>query len=242
MRLGLLRHFGRLIVTLAAIAHVDAVAQSTGTVASPVVRPGASIGVAGAYALEDGHDAFAQRLDYRLAVSDSVRISALAFYNDRGGAPRYRRLALEVMHQVADDQAGWDSAIQVRAFIPDGNDGPARLRLAWLNRWRTMSGAELRLIGLVTEDFGRGRRDGLGFETRAEATWALAPGVRTGVQTFNRFSTNGTLASFHTQSHSVGGVLKGALTERASYRINALTGLSDAAADLEVRFRLSFAL
>lgn len=221
-------------VTLHSVAN----AQGTGTVASPVVKPGASASVSAGAAFDDDTEGYAHRIDYRHTVTDNLRLSAMVFYNDRGGDYRYRRLALEVMHQFASSETGWNSAIQVRGRLPDGNDGPGRVRFAWLNRWRSTGTTELRLIGLASHDIGDNSRDGVALETRGEATWRMNPDARAGVQVFNRYNTTAAFGSFNTQRHSVGGVIKGKLSEKLSYRVNALRGVSKAAPDYEIRARL----
>ncbi len=229
-------------VAAAALLHDGAKAQGTGTVSSPVVNPGASIGFAGGVAFDDGGDGFAQRIDYRHTITDKFRVGVLVFFNDRGGEFRYRRLALETMYQFASSEGGWSSAVQFRGRIPDGNDGPGRVRAAWLNRWRPGDNVELRLMGIASREFGDNRQQGIALETRGEATWRVARETRVGAQIFNRFNTTADLGSFETQRHSVGVVAKGGLTDAISYRVNALTGLSAAASDFELRARLSIAI
>ncbi|MEM9178459.1 MAG: hypothetical protein AAGA89_02050 [Pseudomonadota bacterium] len=236
MRPGLAVIMGALGISSAASA------QGTGTVASPVIKPGAAISLAGGYAMEDGEDGIAHRVEYQRAISESLRLRALVFFNDRGGDYRYRRLALEGMYQFASSDHGWNSAIQIRGRLPDGNDGPGRVRVAWLNRWRPATGPELRLIGLAAHEFGDGRDDGVALETRGEATWQVATGTRAGAQVFNRYNPTTSFGAFDSQRHSVGGVLKGPLSDRLSYRVNALAGISEAAADFELRMRIRLTL
>ncbi len=229
---------GCAMTTASGVAH----AQGTGTVASPVIKPGATLSIASGLAFDDGQEGFAQRIDYRVAVAKNVRLSAIAFANNRGGGFRYRRLALETMFQFQSSDRGWNSAIQFRGRIPDGNDGPGRLRVAWLNRWRPTDKTDLRFIVLAAREFGEDRRQGVALETRAEATWRLSADVRVGGQIFNRYNTTADFGSFDSQRHAIGGVVKGPLTERISYRINALAGVSEAAPDVELRARLRMPL
>ena len=236
------RRRGAALAASAIVFGADVYAQGTGTVASPVVRPGSSISLATGIALDEGQEGFAQRIDYQKTVSEKWRLRGIVFLNDRSGAFRYRRLELEAMHQFASSQYGWNSAIQVRGRLPDGNDGPERVRLAWLNRWRPKDGPELRAVGLASREFGDDRDSGLALESRFEATWPLPSGHRAGAQVFNRYNTTTDFGSFEDQRHSIGGVLKGSLNEQVSYRMNALAGVSDAAADFELRFRLRFKL
>lgn len=220
----------------------SALAQGTGTVASPVIKPGSSVSVAAAMAFEDDSEGFAHRMDYRRTVADGWRLGAILFFNDRGGDYRYRRLAAEVMYQFASSETGWNSAVQVRVRVADGNDGPGRVRVAWLNRWRPVNGPELRLIGLAAQEIGDDRSDGVALETRGEATWRLGSDLRAGAQIFNRYNTTEAFGSFETQRHSIGGVVKGSLSEKISYRVNVLGGVSQAAPDFEVRARLRITL
>lgn len=232
------------LIAVAASLHGAAHAQGTGAVSSPVVKPGASISLAGGIAIEDNDDnGFAQRIDYRHTVTDGFRVGALLSFDDRGGRDfRYRRLTLETTYQFASRERGWNSAIQFRGRIPDGNDGPGRVRVAWLNRWRFDNDTELRLMGIASRDFGANRDNGFVLETRGEVTWRVATQTRVGAQLFNRFGSTAGFGSFASQRHSVGAVTKGNLTKKISYRVNALAGLSPAATDLEFRASLQLAL
>jgi len=219
-----------------------ALAQGTGSVASPTVRPGASFGLASGVAFDDAGDGVALRIDYRRAVSENVRVGAIMIANDRGGEFRYRHLELETLYQFASGDLGWSSAVQFRGRIPDGNDGPGRVRAAWLNRWRPAENIELRLMGIVHREFGDGREDGIGLETRGEVTWRIASGMRLGAQTFNRYNTTANFGALSAQRHAIGAVAKGALTDKVSYRINALAGLTGPSSDFELRARLQLAM
>ena len=236
------RHRGAAFAASAIALSVEAFAQGTGTVASPSIRAGSSISFATGIAHDEGEDGFAQRIDYQSSVRENWRLRGIVSFNDRGGEFRYRRLELEAMHQFASSQNGWDSAIQVRGRLPDGNDGPERVRVAWLNRWRPVDGPEFRAIALASREFGNDRDAGLALESRFEATWRLPSGNRVGAQMFNRYNTTSDFGSFDEQRHSIGGVLKGSFNKEVSYRVNALAGVSDAAADFELRFRLRFKL
>ena len=231
-----------LFVAVAAALHNGALAQGTGTVASPVIKPGASISMASGIAFDDGDEGFAYRIDYRRTVAENFRVATIVFFNDRRGDFRYRRLELETMHQFASSKRGWSSAIQLRGRIPDGNDGPGRIRAAWLNRWRPGDNVELRLIGLASREFGDSRKNGFALETRSEVTWRVSQKTRFGAQMFNRYNTTANFGSFDSQRHSVGAVAKGALTKKISYRVNALAGLTEAASDFELRARLRLSI
>ena len=140
-----------------------------------------------------------------------------------------------------DERDGTAYRLDFRHTVSE-NDGAGRVRLSWLNRWRPIERGELRIAGLASKEFGSERRAGISLETRAEATWQMGSTIRIGAQVFNRYNTTENIGSFDTQRHSVGGVLKGALTDRLSYRLNALTGVSSAAQDFELRFRIRMAL
>ena len=97
---GAARMFRRRGAALAASAvalSADLYAQGTGTVASPVIRPGSSISLATGIARDEGEDNFAQRIDYQRTISENWRLRGIIFFNDRGGAFRFRRLELEAM-------------------------------------------------------------------------------------------------------------------------------------------------
>ena len=235
------KHIAFLILVLA-VSVSSAFAQGVGSVPSPVVKPGSSISFSSGFAFGDERDGTAYRLDFRHTVSEKFRVGAIIYGNDRGDDFRYRRFEVEGMHQLVSSKRGWNSAIRVRGRLTGGNDGAGRVRLSWLNRWRPIERGELRIAGLASKEFGSERRAGISLETRAEATWQMGSTIRIGAQVFNRYNTTENIGSFDTQRHSVGGVLKGALTDRLSYRLNALTGVSSAAQAFELRFRIRLAL
>mgnify|MGYP001790993928 CR=1 FL=1 len=235
------KHIAFLILVLA-VSVSSAFAQGVGSVPSPVVKPGSSISFSSGFAFGDERDGTAYRVGFRHTISEKFRAGAFIYGNNRGDDFRYRRFEVEGMYQLASSKKGWNSAVRVRGRLPDGNDGAGRLRVSWLNRWRPIERGELRIAGLASKDLGSERREGISLETRAEATWQIRSTIRIGAQVFNRYNTTERIGSFDTQRHSAGGVIKGALTDRLSYRLNALTGVSSAAQDFELRFRISMAL
>jgi len=219
----------------ALLAPAGASAQSAATIPGPRISKGTALNYAAGFAQDTDQDAYAIRLALRHAVSDRLRFSTLVFCNDRGGEFRYRHLTLEAMYQFISSEQAWNSALQFRGRLADGNDGADRVRVAWLNSWPIGQAAELRLIGLAAQEFGPSRKSGLSLETRAEMSWPAWSGERFGIQLFNKYGTTEKFGAFDTQQHSFGGVIKGDLSHDLSYRINILSGLSEAAPDFELR-------
>jgi len=219
----------------------NALAQNTGGVSGPKVKADdRSIGYRLAWAPDV--DGFAHRLHYQHAVSDRLRFRIIGFQNNASGDLRFRSLRLETHFQFVKRKTGWNSAVQLQGLIPDGSDGPGRLRVAWINSFDVTENWEMRASLLGAREIGDQARDGVWVETRSETTYALGGGYRIGAQMFNNLNSPADFGAWKDQRHALGPVLKGALGRRAGFQASVLFGLSDRAPDADLRLFLSYSL
>ncbi len=219
----------------------DARAQIMGGVSGPKVTAGEqAVEYRVAWVSETG--GFAHRLHYQHAVSDRLRFRIVALQNNAGGDLRFRSAAIESQYQFIKNTHGWNSAIQLQGRVPDGNDGPGRVRIAWINSIDLAQDWEIRAVLLGAREIGDNARDGIWLETRSEATYNLGRSYHLGAQLFNSYNSTANMGNFNDQSHAVGPVLKGKLGKRAGFNLSALFGLSDRAPDTNLRLFVSYAL
>lgn len=175
-------------------------------------------------------------------MRDDLRLRATAIFNNAGGDQRFRYLQLEAHHHFARSAHGWNSGVQYQAQIPDGNDGPGRLRVAWANSFDVGENWELRAVGLIGREFGDQRARGLILETRGEAMRQLTRRVSFGVQSFNFYRSTAGPDAFNNQNHSLGPQLRSRLGRNAIIQVDALFGVSESAPDVNGRFLLQYRL
>lgn len=214
-------------------------AQNTSGVSGAKVKPGEkSIGYRLAYVPET--EGFAHRLHYQQAVSDRLRLRIIGNQKKTGGDLRFRSVDLEGLYQVVKDANGWNSAVELQGRIPDGNDGPGRVRIAWLNGFAPAEDWELRANIYAAREVGDRARDGMLLETRGEATYRFENGYRFGAQMFNSYNSTAAFGDFDDQKHAVGPVLKGKIGGDLKFEVSSLFGLSEAAPDATLRLFLSY--
>lgn len=219
----------------------SAFAQNTGGVSGPKVKSGdRSIGYRLAWAPDT--DGFAHRLHYQHSVSDRLRFRIIAFQNNTGGDLRFRSVRLETHYQIIKNRSGWNSAVQLQGLIPDGNDGPGRIRLAWINSFDVGEDWEVRASILGAHEIGDQAREGVWLETRSEATYGLGGGYRIGAQIFNNYNSTAEFGMWNNQRHAIGPVLKGRLGGRAGFQASALFGVTERSPDADLRLFLSYSL
>lgn len=219
----------------------SALAQNTGGVSGPKVKSDdRSIGYRLAWAPDT--DGFAHRLHYQHAVSDRLRFRIIALQNNGGGDLRFRSVRLETHYQIIDNRSGWNSAVQLQGLIPDGNDGPGRIRLAWINSFDLTEDWEVRASLLGAREIGDQAREGVWLETRSEATYGLGGGYRIGAQMFNNYNSTAEFGTWDNQRHAIGPVLKGRLGARTGFQASALFGVTERSPDADLRLFLSYSL
>ncbi|MEM8771223.1 MAG: hypothetical protein AAGD92_06205 [Pseudomonadota bacterium] len=236
----------RLFATIGILAwlcmHATAHAQTTGLVIGPRVNP-EDRSFEYRFAYDPGAERFNQRIHYQHSVSDRLRLRATAILNDSGASneQRFRFLQLEAHHQFVKRTHGWNSAFQYQAQIPDGNDGPGSLRLAWANSFDVGKAWEFRAVGLATRAFGDNQPNGFRLETRASAARRFGR-YEIGAQSFNVYGSTADFPSLSDQVHSAGPMARSRLGDSFILQLGALFGLTRGAPDANLRFLLQYQL
>ncbi|XOV82352.1 MAG: transporter [bacterium] len=188
-------------------------------------------------------DVFAHRLHYQHAFNGQSRLRVIGQQSDNGGDLEFRYMRLEYQYQYLEDEdAGWDSALRFELQLAEGDDLPHRFRLAWTGKVDATDRWQLRANLITGREFHSGADSGVSLETRWQATYALDGGTRLGLEMFNDLNTTADIGGFDDQEHQLGPIVKLKLGRGWSVDFSYLFGLSDGAADENLRMHLKYSL
>lgn len=221
-----------------------AMAQNVAGAPSPVIKPGErAFGYRIAYGVADdgAPSSIAHRLHYDHAVTGNLRLRVAGTVRDRdGAAPDFANVAVEARWQVASRVTrGFDAGLIVNLAVPTSPGAPERLRFGLPVSVDIGEDWQVRAVAFTGVELGDNARDGALMETRFEATRRVG-GLRVGAQMFSDYNTTAAPGGFDEQRHQLGFVAKGELLPRLKYETGALFGVSDAAADIDLRLFLSY--
>lgn len=233
-----------LAVCVVLAASAPAMAQNLSGVPSPVIKPGErAFGYRIAYDVaDDGAPAsIAHRLHYDHAVTGNLRLRLAGSVRDRDGhAMDFANVAAEARWQFASHATrGFDAGLIVNLAVPTSPGAPERMRFGLPVSIDFGEDWQVRAIAFTGAEFGDSARDGALMETRFEATRRVG-GRRVGAQMFSDYNTTAAPGRFDDQRHQLGFVVKGELLPRLNYESGALFGVSDAAADVDLRLFLNY--
>ncbi len=135
------------------------------------------------------------------------------------------------------DTSGYYSGARLRYTWRDGDKKPddAHIRLilgAPYGRW------DFRINQILGLETGTDARAGLLVETRPQVTYGYYEKHRVGIESFSNFGNVSRVDGWNNQSHEVGPVFQGPLTDTLNYEAGYRRGISDAAANHTMRLFL----
>lgn len=219
-----------------------AVAQNTGGIFGPVVNEGHQSWQYRATFDPDaasGASGFAQRLHYQHAVNGDVMWRILGQTRKTAASDLDFDFAqAELFWQLSDDKSPYQTGLRFDARIR--NQGrPEQVGVNWMNEWNLADGWQVRAIGLSALQFGDNSADGVLIQTRGHISKAIDGGSRLGVEMFNNLGSTESFGSFKTQGHTIGPFVTTPIGDGFSVYAGTLFGLSEAAADTELRLWLT---
>ncbi|MEM0897226.1 MAG: transporter [Verrucomicrobiota bacterium] len=226
---------------LLSLAFGTAQAQNTSSVFSPDVTKGKSA-IEYRSAFDPDNDAFVHRLHYQYAFTDSWRLRIIGLQDgDDSDAFAYRYTRLEAMWQFLEDEDfGWDSALRFELQIAEDDSPPSRFRVAWSGKVDLDDHWQLRGNFLTGHEFGEESDDGYLLESRAQISRKITDKWRLAVDYYGDMNDTENFGSFDEQEHQLGPLLKFKTGGRLSGQFGALFGISEAAADTELRLHLTY--
>jgi len=218
-------------------------AQNTGGVFGPIVNEGhKSFQYRATFDPDNANDTtgFAQRLHYQQAINDDFMwriVGQTRKTNDSDFDFDYLQGELFwQLHQKENYSSGVRFDIRTR-----DNDRPDQVGLNWMHEFAMKDGWGARALVLITKQFGNNSASGIFLQTRFSLQKSTSFGG-VGVETFNSYGNSRDIPSFSDQSHTVGPYVSNSLGNGWSTYAGAQLGVTDPAADLELRFWLTKSL
>lgn len=227
------------LLLLLGLPAATAVGQNTSTVFSPDVVKGRSM-LEYRFTADPDQSVFAHRIHYQYGFTDSFRGRLILqqsgeFWQDLD----FRYARLEGLWQFLEsEEAGWDSALRFELQVADGDDPPSRFRVAWTGKV-DVEAWQFRSNLLTGHEFGEASDPGLLLEGRAQVTRKLGESFRLGADYYGDFNTTRDPGSFNDQEHQLGPIIKFKAGNNWGGFVGALFGVSEAAADTELRILLN---
>jgi len=226
----------------ASLCGVEAWAQSTSSVSGPVVEPGWDAEYRLGMTDRTAGDSLTHRFGLARTVSPDVRLRGLVAFEDApAGDLELSYIEADILWQFAGREADSRYQSAVRLDVRrDELDDLTVIGLNWLNQWHMSEGWRLRLMGLVDAELGEGGADGAILANRVSLSRKLNADLRLGLDMYNSWGNTGDgFGTFDEQGHVAGVTLAGPAPLDLEWTVGALAGLSDAAPDHVLQFRLS---
>jgi hypothetical protein len=226
------------LCALALVVSPIAYAQNTSGVFGPVIDEGER-GWEYRATYEPDSEGLAQRVHYQQALNGELRWRAVAQVRKTDDSDvDLDYLRGEIVWQVTPDDQKYQSGFRFEGRYRF-NDRPGDVTVHWANQWKHIDNWTMRFIVGATQQIGNDPADGLQIQTRASAMTSLTDGPKIGLELFSEYGSTSDWLDADEQEHEFGPVAVWKLNEDWNLYSGALFGLTDASADIQLRFRLS---
>ena len=214
-------------------------AQNTGGVFPPTVNEGHK---SVQYRLTvdpesaNGEAAHAQRLHYQQAINGDFMWRIVGQTRKTADSEfDFDYVQAELFWEFTEDNAAINSGVRFDARYR-GDDRPNQFGLNWMNQFKLGENWNGRALVLTSVQAGDNAADGLSLATRGNIYRKLPSGQTIGLELFNGLgNTDSGFGSFKTQDHTAGPFVSMPLNDDLSIYLGALFGLSERAADEQLR-------
>lgn len=232
--------FIRLITafTLGILCASSATAQNTGGIFPPTVNEGHK-SLQYRVTLDpdnaEGKTGVAQRLHYQQAINGDFmwRVVGQVKKTDSSDFD-FDFIQAELFWQITNDAAPLQSGLRFDARYR-GDDRPEQFGLNWTNQFSLGDGWSARALVLSAIQTGENSRGGLFLQTRSNLYRKTSGGQTIGMEFYTNYGNSKSLGSFKSQGHTIGPFVSTPLTADISLYGGVQFGLSDAAAETELR-------
>lgn len=220
-----------------------AYAQNTGGIFGPVVNDNhRSIQYRSSTDPDNasGDVGFAQRLHYQQSINGDFmwRLVGQLRKTDASDLD-FDFVQAELFWQITpDDNKLYQTGLRFDARIRD-QDRPNQVGVNWSNQWDFGEGWQIRALGLSVLQVGNNSSDGIFLQGRGHLAKSIGGGKSIGIETFNNLGNTSDGNFLEDQSHAVGPFITAPIGHDFSIFAGALFGVSDAAADTELRLWLT---
>lgn len=222
-----------------------AFAGTVSSVGSPTVTKGKTKAeIRAGYAKADDNSSQDERLRFREQIdhglTDWYALRLVLQQDDRKGDNiEHGSIGLSNRFYILEaEKYGFDFGLRVEYTHADGDKTPHSVATG-LYELVPMGEYELRMNQLFSHDVGEDANDGVGAELRFQLTREISETHRLGLESFNDFGNLSELSGYSAQEHEIGPVLKGKIGHGFSYETGYRAGISEGAADHNVKFFLS---
>ena len=141
-------------------------------------------------------------------------------------------------HLLKSEEHGFDLGLRLNYSHKDGDKKPdtASVRVYQqvpINKWT------IRFNEIFNHEVGEDSTGGIAFEMRSQAVYKVSDNLRVGLESFNDFGKLNEVSGYSAQEHEIGPVLKGKLGNGIGYEVGYRAGISDAAANHNMKLFFS---
>jgi len=224
---------------------LPAIAGTVSSVGSPKVKKGATkiearFGYSDAdnESSQDNRIRFRQQIDHGFTDYYAARI--VVQQDDRKG-DNFEHNSIRLsnrFHILEASDHGFDLGARIEYTHVDGDKTPSSITTG-AYQLIPFGEYEIRMNQLFSHDVGEDADDGVGAELRFQITRAISDTHKLGIESFNDFGNLTELSGYSAQQHEIGPVLKGKLGNGYAYETGYRAGISEGAANHNVKFFLS---
>ena len=175
--------------------------------------------------------------DYGLTDVYAVR---LVFAGDKRKGDNFEaeRLGFENrFHLLKAKDHGFDLGLRLNYTVNDGDKKPDVASVRFYQQF-AVSDWTIRFNEIFNHEVGQDADGGVAVELRSQATYKVNEHFRLGVESLNDFGRLNNVSGYSAQDHEFGPVIKGKLGNGLSYETGYRAGISQSAADHNVRLFL----
>ena len=188
----------------------------------------------------DGRDAdFRHRFDFGLSLSERTAFKVFANFDDNpGGDFSFGNLNAEYLIELSPEDAPfWQTGIRFDGRLSDGSN-PDRLGFNWLNQWKLPARLRARAHFIATHEIGSNAADTIDFELRSSLIWKASDDYSLSLLSFTDLGNTDDFGA-EGRGHQIGPAIDGSFGNGIGWTIGTLFGVTDRAADHDIRFWIS---
>lgn len=183
-----------------------------------------------------GETGLAQRLHYEQSINSKVMWRVVGQLRKTAASDTdFDFVQGEVFWQITPDDQDYQTGLRFDARYR-GDNRPEQFGLNWMNQFKLGGGWSARALALTAVQTGNNSADGVFLQTRGNLYRKIDGGHTIGFELYNNFGNSENIGSFKDQGHTIGPFVSTPIGNGVSLYGGALFGLSEAAADTELRF------
>jgi len=178
---------------------------------------------------------FAQRLHYQASIDGDFRWRLIGQTRKTNDSDfDFDFVQAELSWDLSEDEQPYRTGLRFDVRVRD-EDRPNQLGLHWTNQYNFGNDWHARGILMTSVQVGNNAASGVTIQTRWRVAKRLEQGQTLGAEFYNNYGNSRDFGDFNDQNHSIGPIYVKSLGSGWSVLSSALFGLSDQAADTELK-------